>query len=333
MSGSERKRHLCKMHVYDSPSPPFYSRGRSQTHDSIKVPAGSNSVTTLIDSHVCALRMRNRCFPGMKMRWICCCMSILVEELVAKPKCMSGLWGFFGFVPNEGQPQNTSEVICKLCFRSSGSLPKPVASQSGNTSNLLSHLRNHHPDVYSQLKVTMAAKETNKAHEQSTIISAFAGAQPYTRGSKKWKELTSSVTECIAKDMLPPSTVEKEGFRSLVHALDSQYQLPSRKYLSKKAIPGLYSTRREKAQAKLRKADFFAATTDLWSSTTMEPYLSYTVHFITEDWEISSYCMETLFLPQEHTGETSQRQWSASFSRGATVQISSSVSPHTMGQI
>ena len=49
-------------------------------------------------------------------------------------------------------------------------------------------------------------------------------------------------------------------------------------------------------------AEFFAATMDIWSSSTMEPYLSYTLHCIPEDWQLKNYCLETLYLPQNHTG-------------------------------
>ncbi|XP_060764691.1 E3 SUMO-protein ligase ZBED1-like [Neoarius graeffei] len=43
--------------------------------------------------------------------------------------------------------------------------------------------------------------------------------------------------------------------------------------------------------------------TDLWSSRTMEPYLSLTVHYIDEDFQIKNRCLQTSFFPQDHTGE------------------------------
>ena len=108
------------------------------------------------------------------------------------------------------------------------------------------------------------------------------------------------MTCCITKDMMP---LEKEGFKSLVNALDSRYKLPSRKYLTTKALPDLYSKTRETIMKEVSKAQFISGTTDLWSSSTMDPYISYTVHFVTEDWILSSYYLETLFLHQDHTGE------------------------------
>ena len=79
--------------------------------------------------------------------------------------------------------------------------------------------------------------------------------------------------------MMPLRTVEKEGFKSLVYALDPRYELPSRKYLTTKALPDLYSKTREVIVKEVSKAQFFSGTTDMWSSSMMDPYISYTVHF------------------------------------------------------
>lgn len=59
----------------------------------------------------------------------------------------------------------------------------------------------------------------------------------YNHQGKKWQQLTDSVAFCIAKDTMPIHSVEKEGFRKLLHMFDSQYDLPSQKYFSKIAIP------------------------------------------------------------------------------------------------
>ena len=65
-----------------------------------------------------------------------------------------------------------------------------------------------------------------------------------------------SVTYCIAKDMLPIRIVEKEGFKTLVKKLDLRYELPTRKYMSKKAIPDLYSVTRQFVQSQIGTTEF-----------------------------------------------------------------------------
>lgn len=47
----------------------------------------------------------------------------------------------------------------------------------------------------------------------------------------------------------------------------------------------------------------FLATTDLWTSVTTYPSLSFTVHFVNGSWEFQSFCLEAVPLYEEHTGE------------------------------
>ena len=42
---------------------------------------------------------------------------------------------------------------------------------------------------------------------------------------------------------------------------------------------------------------------DLWSSIGLKPYLSYTVHYISPDWKLESKCLQTHFMPEDHTAE------------------------------
>ena len=36
----------------------------------------------------------------------------------------------------------------------------------------------------------------------------------------------------------------------------------------------------------------------MWSSSTMEPYLNYSIHYIDEDWILQIKCLQTLFVPK-----------------------------------
>ncbi|XP_047674033.1 ceramide transfer protein isoform X2 [Tachysurus fulvidraco] len=48
-------------------------------------------------------------------------------------------------------------------------------------------------------------------------------------------------------------------------------------------------------------------TMDLWSSRTTEPYISLTVHFDDEEFELKSCCLQTSYFPDDHTGENIAR--------------------------
>ncbi len=83
--------------------------------------------------------------------------------------------------------------------------------------------------------------------------------------------------------MVSYHTVEKESFKELLQTFDKKYELPGRKYFTKTAIPDLYNKTRETIAKDLKSVDFVALTTDMWSSINMIPYMSVTVHYISED--------------------------------------------------
>ena len=45
-----------------------------------------------------------------------------------------------------------------------------------------------------------------------------------------------------------------------------------------------------------------ALTTDAWTSVATEAYLGITCHFISDDWELTSFCLTTMPLEERHTG-------------------------------
>ena len=92
----------------------------------------------------------------------------------------------------------------------------------------------------------------------------------------------------LAKDMCPINTVSNEGFRKMVNTLDKRYVIPSRNYFSKQALPALYLNRWGEIQRDVTAVEYFATTTDLWSSRTMEPYKSLTSHYINGNFAMKS---------------------------------------------
>lgn len=142
-------------------------------------------------------------------------------------------------------------------------------------------------------------KPESSATQTSLTQSMFSGV-PYERNSIKWKEITNAVAFHVAKDMIPIYTVEKPSFKRLLQTLDPRYKMPSRKYFSEQVLPKMYSDVREKVTAKLNNVGRFSTSSDLWSIWTMEPYMSLTVHYIDDDWEVKSLCFQTSYEPDSN---------------------------------
>ncbi len=168
------------------------------------------------------------------------------EELLVKRGATSTIWNWFGYRKSDAE-QTT--VICQICR-------KTVVTKSGNTSNLFHHLKHKHkPEYEESLKIreameapTTSGPRGKKIPTQTKIARAFANCVPYDKKSKRWNELTEAVVLCLAKDMLPLQTVEKEGFKRMIHKLDPRYNMSSRKYFSKTALPAMYEECRGRVQ-------------------------------------------------------------------------------------
>ena len=221
-------------------------------------------------------------------------------NIVAKPNTTSPVWAYFGLKGDaKNKPVNLDDILCHVC-------EKVVPTKGSSTTNLFTHLKNHRPIKYSELRQTMDCKEaTHSKTIQPTIVQAMDKATKYRRSTKKWQKLTDSVTYCLCKDMMPLYSVEKPGFCKMLQVFDPQYDLPGRKYFLQTAIPLLYDSLREKIVFELREIDHFAATADMWSShtSTGEPYLTYTIHFINADWKLESRVLQASYLPQDHNAE------------------------------
>ncbi|KAM3850215.1 E3 SUMO-protein ligase ZBED1-like [Diretmus argenteus] len=207
------------------------------------------------------------------------------EDFVDKKgKSKSVVWKWYGFAVSD-EKQTTPH--CKVCL-------KAVSSKDSSTTNLFQHLEKNPTPEWEQC-VALRAQEkepakTPPATKQLTLAASFAHGVPYSKTDAKWKRITDAVAFHIAKDMVPIYTVGKAGFKHMLNVIDSRYQLPSRKHFGDIVLPRLYDTTHAKVTKQLEDVQFFSATTDLWSSRTMQPYLSLTVHFITDEWN-------------DHTGE------------------------------
>ncbi|KAK0156657.1 Zinc finger BED domain-containing protein 1 [Merluccius polli] len=221
------------------------------------------------------------------------------ETLVTKINSTSAISQYFGFKPEDDLQ---IQVLCRTCRAI-------VATSRGNTTNLHHHLLHHHNELHEQFKAsqsraqTPSSKFTRPSLRQQSIAQSFVSATPYEKSSKRHIEITKAITHFLAKDMMPINTVTRFGFLSLVHILDRRYEVPSRNYFSDVAIPNLYEKCRTTVESELGQVEYFACTTDLWSSRTTEPYISLTVHFLDWEFQLKARCLQTQYFPGEHTGE------------------------------
>ena len=116
--------------------------------------------------------------------------------LVEKQKAKSPAWNFFGYKPNSnGKPMDENKPVCKICHGE-------VTVKGGNTTNLFSHLKHKRFKEYLELKLYKDPRQCHqigRSNSQPTIQLAFANTQKYSRSSKRWQQLTDSVTNALQR--------------------------------------------------------------------------------------------------------------------------------------
>ena len=122
--------------------------------------------------------------------------------------------------------------------------------------------------VYKEAIDAMNAKDNSTGRKvritvppvgQPTFQETIASTQQYDRKEKKWKELTNSITYCIAKDCLPIHTVEGAGFKKIIATFDD---IPSRNHFSRIALANLHNTIKQQVKEEVGTIRYFSSTTD-----------------------------------------------------------------------
>ncbi|XP_061550161.1 E3 SUMO-protein ligase ZBED1-like [Phycodurus eques] len=222
------------------------------------------------------------------------------EELVPKRGNRSSMvWLWFGFKTSDIEQKT---VICKTCRHQ-------IITSDSNTSNLFYHLKTRHEELYIEsVRLRQSTNGTSqpqsngtKKHQKSRQV-LLTKCIPYDEQSRRHREITDAISEfIISEDSASLYTIEKKGFRELVKTLDPRYNMPDRKHFSDVQLPRMYDECRAKVTEELKYVEYYALTTDLWTCTVTQPYMSLTVHFINNDWMLSSRCLQTIYFPEDYT--------------------------------
>ncbi|XP_046894665.1 zinc finger BED domain-containing protein 4-like isoform X2 [Hypomesus transpacificus] len=103
----------------------------------------------------------------------------------------------------------------------------------------------------------------------------------------------------LIKDCQPCSLVEDEGFSAFVMKLDPDYVLPTKKAL-KTRVASQCDIINDSVASEVERADFISLTSDTWTSTSMNTYVSVTGHLVTEASQLCTFLLGVCRLPENH---------------------------------
>lgn len=191
--------------------------------------------------------------------------------------------------------------VCKDKVPRGGSIPRQF-----NTTNLMRHLRRFHSTEYAEFENLNKPKATGSSPSlsQPTVSESLHRREPYSRDSKKWKDITTKITEFICLGEQPMSLVEDKAFRSLITCLDPRYDAPGRKYLTDVCLPQLYQIVYNHIESLLKDNVSISFTSDIWSADSCPmSMLSLTAHCIDAKFERHNVVLHCQEFTGSHSAE------------------------------
>lgn len=114
--------------------------------------------------------------------------------------------------------------------------------------------------------------------------------------------ITNLIIYMIAKDNLPLSVVDNEGFQQLMKIITPLYTVPSRKTITK-LLDAKYEVLKDKFIKNIQKALSFPITCDIWTDVSNKSYLSVTVHYLKTETLLTKGIIRVIPLENNHTSE------------------------------
>ena len=97
---------------------------------------------------------------------------------------------------------------------------------------------------------------------QQTFMHLIQPQRKYDSKHPKQMSVTNALVNFVADDLIPLSIVDTTQFKTLLGTLDSQYQLPSRKYLSTVLLKKQYDSLKGRILDQLSKIETINLTAD-----------------------------------------------------------------------
>ncbi|XP_065662838.1 zinc finger BED domain-containing protein 4-like [Hydra vulgaris] len=170
------------------------------------------------------------------------------------------------------EDSSTAGPSCKSSPNLAFETPMPREPRSTTLSSAFTSLNPKSEDAEINTRssfstiISIKMKPRSSSTKQPTIHQVFAKTRPLTSTDPKTIKITRLIAEMICTDNQPVSIVENPGFKRLLQFLE-----PS-------------------------------ITTDMWSSTANDDYMSLTAHFLTEDMKQIHICLDVVPFPYEsHT--------------------------------
>ena len=103
--------------------------------------------------------------------------------------------------------------------------------------------------------------------------------------------------------MQPYDTINDAGFWHMIATFRPRYAPPDRKTLATHYTPRMFDSETKRIQQQISQAQYFAITTDLWTSRSKHAYIGITIHYVTNQFVLKNHLLATKEFSDSHTAE------------------------------
>ncbi|XP_026428192.1 zinc finger BED domain-containing protein RICESLEEPER 2-like [Papaver somniferum] len=194
-------------------------------------------------------------------------------------KLRSDVWEYFDLIKYK---DGSKKGVCKAC-----KVGYKYDSQKGGTSSMKRHkCRERHSQDIGQM--ILSAKNGQLSSRLRKI------------DQMKFRDL---ISELLIARNVPLALVEWKEFRDICAYLNEDAK-PISRNTGKADIVKKHNAQKEVIRNILKLAPGrMCLTSDMWTSVTTTGYISLTVHFVNQNWELKKYLLNFCELPPPHTGE------------------------------
>ncbi|XP_026412885.1 zinc finger BED domain-containing protein RICESLEEPER 2-like [Papaver somniferum] len=194
-------------------------------------------------------------------------------------KLRSDVWEYFDLIKYKYGSKKGGCKACKVGYK--------YDSQKGGTSSMKRHKcrERHSQDIG---KIILSAKNGQLSSRLRKI------------DQMKFRDL---ISELLIARNVPLTLVEWKEFRDICSYLNEDAK-PISRNTGKADIVKKHNAQKEVIRNILKLAPGrMCLTSDMWTSVTTTGYISFTIHFLDQNWELKKYVLNFCELPPPHTGE------------------------------
>jgi hypothetical protein len=162
-----------------------------------------------------------------------------------------------------------------------------------SSTSLIYHLRNEH-----EIRLIDDGEVDDSEKENDSPSQSFSAASKFS--AKKQEQINEMLIKFIVNDFQPFNIPMSESFRNLLYALEPRYVLPDSKTVKQK-VAEKYNKLQPAVETQIKKSDSLKSwTTDGWSSSSTDPYLILTSHFIDKEFNYFNITYDFSLFPHPH---------------------------------